>query len=131
MQDDRMTHPIRITRLHLVLALLALPALGSAQDRLKTYPGYDQYQRMLREYPTMLKSGAVTQVNWADATSVTYMTDGKRFRFDINTGQSTEVPPPPQDSTRGGRGVGGGPERGRQFDSATSPDGKLKAFYKD
>ena len=127
-----MAHPIqRRTRSYLILGLLALPTLLSAQDRLKTYPGYDQYQRMLRDYATMLKSGSVTQVNWADATSFTYMTDGKRYRFDVNVGKATEVPPPPADSARGGRVGGAGPERGRQFDSAVSPDGKLKAFYKD
>ena len=35
-------------------------------------------------------------------------------------------------SGRGGRGAQpGAPERGRQFDVADSPDGKLKAFYRD
>jgi dipeptidyl-peptidase-4 len=86
---------------------------------------------MFREFATLLKSGAVMQVNWVDATSFTYMTDGKRYRFDVNVGKATEVPPPPADSARGGRIGGGGPERGRQYDSAVSPDGKLKAFYKD
>jgi dipeptidyl-peptidase-4 len=117
-------------RFQITIALLALtPLLGHAQDRLKTYPGYDQYQRMAMQIPTAIRSGAL-QVNWTDATSFVYSTEGKRFRFDVNVGKAVEIPPPPADSARG-RGFGGGPERGRQFDSSLSPDGKLKAFYKD
>ncbi|MGH7462305.1 MAG: DPP IV N-terminal domain-containing protein, partial [Longimicrobiales bacterium] len=50
----------------------------------------------------------------------------------MNVGKATEIAPPPADSLGGGRGRGGGaPARGRQYDSARSPDGKLLAFYKD
>ena len=35
----------------LVLALGILPITSRAQDRLKTMPGYDQYQKMSRRFP--------------------------------------------------------------------------------
>ncbi len=117
-----------------VLFLAALPASGWAQDRLKTYPGYDQYQRVAPQITSSVKLGAL-QVNWVDATSFVYTTDGKRYRYDVNAGQATEIAPLPADSVGGrGRGRGGGgaiPERGRQFDSALSPDGRQRAFYRD
>ena len=77
-----------------------------------------------------VRSGALN-VTWVDATSFVYTTEGKRFRFNVNVGKATEIPPPPADSLRGGRGFGGGPERGRQFESAYSPDSTQRAFYKD
>src|SRR5262249_225321 len=73
--------------------------------------------------------------------------DGTLFRFEIATRQSTAIRAAPEDA--GGRGRGGRgqvppagrgdaqgrgqapPERGRQVPSAASPDGKLKAFYRD
>ena len=107
-----------------------LPLTSVAQDRLRTYPGYDQYQRMAGQIAGSVRSGALN-VTWVDATSFVYMTDGKRFRFDVNVGKATEIPPPPADSMRGGRGFGGGPERGRQYEEAFSPDSTQRAFYKD
>jgi dipeptidyl-peptidase 4 len=101
-----------------------------AQDRLKLMPGYEQYQKMSREIPGSFKSGAL-QVIWKDGgQALEYRKDGKSWRYDIATKQVTEV-------TAGGNGEQpqfgrrGGPERGRQFDSALSPDGNLKAFYRN
>ncbi len=112
-------------------ALSTLPV--GAQDRLKTMPGYEQYQKMSREAGAAFKSGAL-QVAWRDGgQALEYRKDGKLWRYDIATKQVAEATgstgaPPQQFGRRGG---GGGPERGRQFDSASSPDGKLKAFYRN
>src|SRR5688572_6992546 len=116
--------------LRLALGLVALlPFTSAAQDRLRTYPGYEQYQRMASQIAGSVRSGALN-VTWVDATSFVYTTEDKRFRSDVNVGKATELPPPPADSLRGGRG-GGGPERGRQFEAAYSPDSTQRAFYKD
>jgi dipeptidyl-peptidase-4 len=101
-----------------------------AQSRLRSMPGYAQYQKMAREIPTAVKSGALN-VMWRDAQSFEYARDGKRYRYDLSLQASTEVAAsgPQEPSGRGGRT--GAPARGRQVDSSDSPDGKLKAFYRD
>ncbi|HKP13631.1 MAG TPA: DPP IV N-terminal domain-containing protein, partial [Blastocatellia bacterium] len=119
----------------LLFAFGLLPPAASAQDRLKTMPGYDQYQRMSKEIPGSVKPGALA-VKWQDGgKALTYQKDGKTYRYDIATGQASETEQAAGDSGQGdnppGRRPPGAPERGRQFSSAASPDGKLKAFYRD
>ncbi|MGH7469663.1 MAG: DPP IV N-terminal domain-containing protein [Longimicrobiales bacterium] len=126
----RRNRPARFSLLCTVL----LPSALLAQDRLRTYPGHEQYQRMAPQLQTAqvaIQAGAL-QVTWADASSFTYQKDGKRYRYDVKTRQASEVTQPP-DAAGGGRGRAGGgfPERGRQFDSALSPDGQQRAFYRD
>ena len=41
------------------VAAAVLWAPVGAQDRLKGYPGYEQYQRMLREIPASVKLGSL------------------------------------------------------------------------
>jgi dipeptidyl-peptidase 4 len=120
-----------IQKILLAAALLILPFQTRAQDRLRTYPGYDQYQRMAAQISGSVRSGQADRVTWVDPTSVVYMHGGKRFRYDVNAGKAAEIAPPPADSLRGGRGFGGGPERGRQYEEAFSPDSSLRAYYKD
>src|SRR5262245_27998753 len=116
------------------LVLGTLPITGGAQDRLKTMPGYEQYQKMSREVSSAFKSGALP-VMWRDGgQALEYRKDGKLWRYDIATKQVAESTgstgaAPQQFGRRGGGG--GGPERGRQFDSSASPDGKSKAFYRN
>jgi dipeptidyl-peptidase 4 len=111
------------------VAVLCAQMMGGAQDRLKAMPGYDQYQRMSREIPTVLKSGAL-DVNWRDARTLEYSRDGKQYRYDLGSRSVAEVPAA-AGSSAPGVGTRGAPERGRQFGAADSPDGKLKAFYRD
>lgn len=116
----------------LTIALGVLPMTSRAQDRLKTMPGYDQYQKMSKEIPGSVKLGALN-VKWQDdGKAFDYYKDGKTYRYDIATRATTEGGPAPADAERmGGRRRPGGPERGRQYSSAESPDKKLKAFYRD
>jgi dipeptidyl-peptidase-4 len=114
----------------LVLAASLFSVVTDAQDRLKGMPGYAQYEKIAREIPSAVKSGALA-VTWRDPQSFEYARDGKRYRYDVATHSAAEVPAagPPESTGRGGRA--GGPARGRQVDSSTSPNGKLKAFYRD
>jgi dipeptidyl-peptidase-4 len=117
----------------LTILLAAAPITSRAQDRLKTMPGYDQYQKMSGQIPGSVKMGALV-VKWQDGgNAFDYSKDGKTYHYDIATRAATEAGPAPADAgdaRRGGRRAGG-PERGRQFSSAESPDKKLKAFYRD
>jgi dipeptidyl-peptidase-4 len=118
----------RVLALPLAIGLLASPA--DAQDRLKTYPGYEQYARMAPQMQQAVKSGAL-QVTWAeDGRSFTYEREGTTYRYDVRAKSAVEVAASSENGRQGMRGRGG-PERGRQFESAESPDGALKAFYRD
>src|SRR5262249_33758290 len=117
-------------------------------------PGYENYQKMVKQLPGAVKSGAVL-VTWKDGgKALEYRHDGKLIRFDIATGKS-ESKPAPKDGDKGGPGFGrggrfagggkkgggggeggggggGGPVgRGRQSTASPSPDGQFKAFYRD
>jgi dipeptidyl-peptidase 4 len=112
---------------------LAATAALTAQDRLKTLPGYEQYQKISKELPGAVKSGALNATWKAGGQSFEFTRDGRLWRFDIATRQTTDVGPAQEAAGPGfgGRGMGGGPERGRQVASAESPDKKYKASYKD
>ena len=113
----------------LLAALAGLPVQSFAQDRLPTMPGYAQYQRISSLRQGAVQSGALS-VRWLDdGSAFEYERGGKSFRYDVATRRATEIPPAAGDQRRVGRR--GGPERGRQFDSADSPDGTLRAFYRD
>src|SRR5947209_2449014 len=124
-------------------ALASLP-LVHAQDRLKLMPGNDQYEKMSKLIPGSIKLGSIA-VAWKDGgKAFEYAHDGIQYRFDIADQKKTEI-----GKAKGGVGFpkkgggfkGGGdfkkgdlkgapiPQRGRQAGSATSPNGKLKAFY--
>ena len=109
-------------------ALLLVAAAGAyAQEILSEMPRYDRYEKLRREIAGSVKRGQVA-ATWAeDSKSFTYTREGKSYRYDLATGKTEETqattPPPP-----GGRRNRPGPERGRQFDTAISPDEKLKAI---
>ena len=70
----------RIVRLVLAAALLAtLPLSGVAQDRLKTMPGYDQYQRMSPLMTAQALRLATPAANWTS--------DGKAIEYEDANGK--------------------------------------------
>lgn len=123
----------------LALTLAGLMGQIEAQDRLKSMPGYDRYKAMEKEIPDSWKSGALN-VTWADdSQSFEYRRDGKRYRFELATMQATEVTntagassaKKPAKSSAPAHSAGDNPDRGRQYTTALSPDGKQKAFYRE
>ena len=128
---------VRVAFAVLAAAAFAGAPRVRAQDRLKTMPGYDQFQRLAGQIPTAIKSGALVATWRSDSTAFEFTRDGKRYRYDVATHQTTEVPPGQDVNAGRGRGSGRGgppgapPERGRQYESATSPDGAWKAVYRD
>ena len=121
-----------LTPLLWILALLA--ALGSgpaaAQDRLPDMPGYDRYREVAPQIRGSVVSGAVS-VEWSDdGGSFEYVHNGRRFEYDLETGETRAlVSPRPSEERRLGRRDR--PARGRQYESAMSPDSTLRAFYQD
>src|SRR4051812_4436125 len=123
------------TRRLAAFALLAIPAAGHAQDRLKNYPGYDQYQRMVTQ-ATALTTGVVTNVRWgADAKTFTYVKNGQSYLFDVTkkTSDTASASNLPQPAGRRTSAVGGQGQRlrGRQYETVISPDTQLTALYKN
>jgi dipeptidyl-peptidase 4 len=128
--------PLVLVRGSIAIAFAAglLQITSSAQDRLQTMPGYQQFQKISAESRDAVKSGALS-VTWKDPKTFEYARDGKLYQYDVATRTATETGVAPATAGRGGRGGRGGgqgaPERGRQFDSAESPDKKLRAVHRD
>lgn len=99
-----------------------------AQDKLKSMPGYKQYSKVAPKIRSSIKSGRL-YVTWKDdGNSFEYTQDGKLYSYDVKKQSVTEIGDAPE---RQRRSRGNRPARGRQYASADSPDGKLKAFTKD
>lgn len=114
----------------LLVLLGTVTGSAGAQDRLQSMPGYEQYQRVGRAIGGSVRSGALSVTWQEDGKSFEYRQDGKLYRYDLATRRATEVgeATSPEGGVRGGRG---GPERGRQYEEAASPDGQRKAFYRE
>jgi len=124
------------------LILLGVAAHATAQDRLKSMPGYDRFQKMSRQIGGSVKTGT-TSSKWFDGGKGLEWRDAKgtRLRYDFSEKKTIEVPkdaPEPKADTtptkgrRGNRPAGAGfVARGRQATSAVSPDGATKAIYRD
>lgn len=126
-----MRNPTRQLIRPLLIALLVLAAsnAASAQDRLKSMPGYDQFAAMAPKIAGAVKSGAVVG-QWAeDGKSFEFARDGKRWRFDVATGKVAEATAAATNGGPGGRRAG--PARGRQSTEAWTADSSMKAIYKD
>jgi dipeptidyl-peptidase-4 len=131
-RDPRISLRLRALSIAIPLAVALAPAAAIAQDRLKSMPGYEQYQKMGRESFGSVKPGALSALWLPDGSAFEYRLDGKLYRYDIASRAATVIQPSESKGIaiapdRAGRG--GGPERGRQFDAALSPDRTRKVFY--
>ncbi|HTJ23193.1 MAG TPA: DPP IV N-terminal domain-containing protein [Gemmatimonadaceae bacterium] len=130
---------IAAVRTAIVLVVTGAAASAAhAQDRLKTMPGYEQYERMLPLIRQAIPGGGrfAGPITWSsDSRSVEYMSGGKTYRYDLVTRKSAEAGQANATSPGGqGRGRGGFvgmPERGRQFAYAVAPAGNHRAIYRD
>lgn len=117
----------------LAVVLVATQLAVFAQDRLKTMPGYEQYQKMSSQMAGAVKQGTLA-VAWKDnGKAFDYQWDGKAYRYDTAARKATEIPVSEMTQTRqaGGGRRAAGVERGRQFTTAESPDKRFKAVYRD
>lgn len=106
--------------------LLSVSSLLS-QDRLKTMPGYKQYKEMAPKIRQSVESGAAYGSWSEDGKTFSYRKNGEGFAFNVETKKIVEADLP----RRSWRGWGNRPARGRQYASAMSPKGDLKAYTKD
>jgi len=123
----------RIPGVALLLTLLvSVPGLQDlqAQSRIQDMPGHERYQELAPLIGQSVVSGALS-VSWAeDGRSFDFVRDGKLYRYQVDQDETELLPgEPPNPGARFMRGER--PARGRQFESAESPDEKLKAFYRD
>src|SRR5207248_11318148 len=91
---------------------LAICAL-TAQDRLRSMSGYDQYQKMAPQIVGSWVSGAIVPRWDSDGRSFSYSFAGKAYRFDLATMSAAESD---EIVGIGGRGARGGqtPASGQQ-----------------
>jgi dipeptidyl-peptidase 4 len=133
----------RLLNLSWLVALLSVAVSSVAQARLKAIPGHERFQKMSREIPGSVKLGALS-VTWStNGDTFDYRIEGKRYRYNIAMRKAELIPPPPTNApprepgeksgreSRGRRPPAERPDRGRQYTSAFSPDGRWKAFYRD
>jgi dipeptidyl-peptidase-4 len=116
-----------------VVTSAIVAGVSEGQDRLKSMPGYARYQAKSREIPASVKPGNLT-ATWVDGgKAFEYRKDGKAYRYDVAARKATEVKElsAPEAPAGGRRGRAGFPGRGQQFASFASPDGTLKAVYRD
>lgn len=118
----------------LFFALNFIGSNVSAQQWIKEMPGYERYKEIAPQIRGSVQIGTVTP-EWAeDGKSFTYNADGKKYKFDIKKKKATEIGEAKQEESpmnRYRRMYAGRPERGRQYTSADSPNGKSKALYHD
>jgi dipeptidyl-peptidase-4 len=114
-----------------IAALLAVVSIATAQTTLEHMPRYDRYERLRREISSSVSGGAIS-VTWDDdGVGLTYLKEDKNYRLDVDSLKEQAVgnfAASPRTRRQGQRGT---PERGRQFDTATSPDGKLRAVSRE
>jgi len=101
--------------------------ISYAQDKLKSMPGYEQYSEVAPRIRSSIKVGRINAKWSEDSESFEYVEDGKQFKYEVKTKTATELGDAPPRERR----HRDGPARGRQYPSADSPDGKLKAYTKD
>ncbi len=114
-------------------AALFLLAVGAAhgQDRLKTMPGYAQFEKAQQSFYRSFFRGGL-RVVWTDGgRAFGYDKEDKHYRYDIARRKADEVANAVEGERPTRRGQGEFRDRGRQFKTAASPDGRRVAFYRD
>ncbi len=92
-------------------------------------PRFDKYSKLLKNLNGSVDLG-IRRVSWsADGESVGYTLGGKNTILDIATGATKEGTITATDVRGRRRRVG--PQRGRQFDTTYTADGKVKAVSRD
>ena len=131
MNKNKLFKPVPpVLVLFILLVVFCFPVYS--QQWIKNMPGYDQYKKMSPEIRSSVKLGRLT-VTWIkEGNALEFNKDGKRFRYDIARKKTTEIGEAGLEESPYMRYRRmGGPARGRQYETADSPDGNFKAFYRN
>jgi len=115
------------------LIILAGAGSASAQSRLPEYPGHADYERVAPRLRNAWTSGAIGGIRWTDdGATLEFLHRGTPHRYDLVSGALMQPPPEPTTTETGPRSGArrGGPARGRQSDSAASPDRSFTAIHR-
>jgi dipeptidyl-peptidase-4 len=96
-------------------------------------PGYERYREMRPKIQSSVVRGSL-RVEWIEGGGAfTYDKGGQTLRYDIGTRKAGPYAPPKAESgaARDPNFNRPRPARGRQYAVAYSPDGKMRAYYKD
>ena len=125
--------PCVVYLLTLASAVAIVISPAGAQDRLRAMPEYPRYHTLSAEIFGSVASAAIRPV-WVDSgRAFNYDFGGKHFHYDVAGRSATVsgvVDAQAELAARRAR-FEASPGRGRQFESAVSPGGKLKAAYRD
>ena len=122
-----------LTFVAVALATVTAPVRADAQDRLKETPEYARYRQLAGEAGSSVVRASIQPVWVGGGTAFNYEFAGKHYHYDIPTLKNSvtgSIDAAAELAARRAR-FASGPGRGRQFESAVSPDGKLKATYRD
>lgn len=111
----------------IVLMSLMFSNFITAQDKLKSMPGYEQYKKISPKIRSSVKSGQISAKWDENDDSFEYTQDGIKFHFEIKSGKKMEIGKAPKRSFR----RRSGPARGRQQAFEIAPNKKLKAYTKN
>lgn len=118
----------QIFKIAAIFALLFGSTFVFAQDKLKQMPGYERYAEISPKIRGSIKMVPRSYTWNEDGSAFEYNHDDKRLKYSVKTGKIIEVEDVVQSDSRR---FGNRPQRGRQYASADSPDGKLKAYTKN
>lgn len=111
------------------LALLTVcqqPPLGSKLDPMARF---DPHERLRRAYGDLVARNDFPQAVWLDGGRLRFRRDNRWLTLDLaSEGEPQTRPARPSERPRDPRP---GPERGRQYARADSPDGRWQAVYRD
>jgi dipeptidyl-peptidase 4 len=124
-----------MNKFFLVLFLPLLSAFAHTQDRLPTMPRYERYDKMRSEIFSSIRGGTV-QAQWASSGDwFLFLKDGKNMRYSISSHSMAAATQKDEDEVENQKvnpqASRAAPQRGRQYGESFTPDGSLKAFYKD
>ena len=122
---------LRSFSISLLFVFAGNPCSLLAQQWIKEMPGYDQYRKISAESRTAVKQGRISVTWMLGGKAFEYSHDGKKYRFDLKTMKSVAVGEAVREEMPYMRFRRmGGPARGRQFETAMSPDSSRIAVYR-